>query len=137
MNFYNAFKALNTHLASLSIGIPVYSQNDNKNPVANQAHALVYFMPAVVTPVTTSQSGMDQQSGIYQITLRYPSGQGSKDILEKADSIAQHYKAGQSLLAPLGNEVVKLLGAEIAPPVAESGWFSIPVSIKYTSFVRR
>lgn len=121
MSWPAARAALDARMNSLNVaGAKIAWPN---MPLAAQTgpYYAVAFLPAAVSP---ELHGADHESGIYQVSVFVPAGSGIGPALTMAQAVADHFKrqnlSGVSCGVPT-----------IAPPVQESNWLQVPVSIPF------
>ena len=107
----------------------------NYEPVANKAHARVWFVPSGNDAASLGGTGMDRISGIAQIDLMYPEGKGIGAALEKADAVAAIFERGQS--QAYGTTTAVFTGATVLQPRNEGGWLRVPISVGWYSHQAR
>ncbi len=107
----------------------------NYEPVANKAHARVWFVPTGNDAASLGGTGMDRISGFAQIDLMYPEGKGIGAALEKADAVAAIFERGQS--QAYGATTAVFTGATVLQPRNEAGWLRVPVSVGWYSHQAR
>jgi hypothetical protein len=127
--------AFRSKLLTVSGLPPVAWQNRTFTP-PNQA---VWFKESLLPATSALTSfcgvgvdGLIQETGIYQITVYTPVGTETKAADDWASLLAATFKPGV-VLSHSGQQV-RCESAAIAPPVQETSWFGVPVSIRYRLF---
>jgi len=120
--FFNIEKALADAVDSLNLSCPVgkfgveLTDEEKGDGIWVQPH----HMPGPVTPVTCGYNGENNHSGILQIDICYPIGQGSGILLKQADEIAKHFQSGDKV--SYDGQVVNVRSCSLSLPI-ESGGF--------------
>ena len=121
MSWTAARAALDARMASLNIGTAKIAWPNVPLDAQTSLHYAVHFLPATVHPEI---HGADHESGIYQVSVFVPAGQGLGPALAKAQAVADHFK--RQNLSGISCGVPTL-----SPPVQEPNWLQIAVSIPF------
>ncbi len=127
----NIREALEAHLHALG-GLPNVWQN--RAPAsgfsANAAHQKSFLIPAKNQGLGLKEK-TTLHSGIFQVSLCYPTGVGAMVVDERAEALQAHFAAGTVLTA--GSIKVRVRGKpSIEMPVSVSPYV-VPVTIRYES----
>jgi hypothetical protein len=127
--------AFRTRLLTLS-GLPLVAwQNRTFTPPNNAVWMKESLLP--MTSLLTSFGGIGvdgllQETGIYQVTVYVPVGTETKVVEDWASLLATTFKPG--VVVVYDGLIARCESAQIAPPVQETSWFGVPVSIRYRLF---
>jgi hypothetical protein len=89
--------ALETKLATLTPKVSTQFENVTFTPVTNVPYQSVYLLMNSPEDTTVADSVMYREKGIFQITLRYPLGNGTVAIMTQAEKIRTAFKIGTIL----------------------------------------
>lgn len=121
MSWTAARAALDARMALLNIGTAKIAWPNVPLDAQTSLYYAVHFLPATVHPEI---HGADHESGIYQVSVFVPAGQGIGPALTKAQAVADHFK--RQNLSGISCGVPTL-----SPPVQEPNWLQIAVSIPF------
>ena len=117
------------------VGLPAGRQWENEffEPVVGQPYLKEKLMPTNSDVVSFGANGAAdgtiKDDGLWQITLFYPQGEGTKDAQLMAEAIRVALKPSTQL--SYDGENLTVMRAVIAPGRDEAVWYSIPITIKY------
>lgn len=115
-------------------GLDFQYENRSKEPVNDVPFGRAFNLP--VQPFDAALGRTCQRhDGVYQISIWYPEGKGTGEILNKADTIANAYYNTGELLYNTISVTVESVG--ISPAQNDNGWFKADISINYYAYVRR
>lgn len=135
--------ALHKHLNTigLSPALDIVERNTPYKPSVATAYLEADILPAQAIQASLGDTGYNRQSGIYQVTVCYPVGQGDVPAITIADAIIAHFKRGTSLTE--SGLTVRVSGPPYRTPavidtiaVGETRgapYFRVPVSIPWIS----
>lgn len=133
MGQYDIRRALLTRLDSLDLGIPLEGPNaKHDNPLPSAEVIVVFSTPSVAT---LGEGGEDNHTGFLQVLLKYPLGEGEKDIMEMADTLREGFKAGTKCV--FGNQVVTITNAGLGAFDENDGKYVNPFTIYWYARTRR
>jgi hypothetical protein len=89
--------ALETKLATLTPKVSTQFENVTFTPVTNVPYQSAYLLMNSPEDTTVADSVMYREKGIFQITLRYPLGNGTVAIMTQAEKIRTAFKIGTIL----------------------------------------
>lgn len=89
----------------------------------------LFNMRADSTPVTLGDAGEDNHAGFLQIDINYPKGQGTGDVLGKADEFASFFTAGKSLL--YNTQEVKVISCSLSSGRYVGGYYRVSLTVNY------
>ena len=124
-------RALEKRLAMLRPAMPGAYDNASYKPVTGVAWLRATLMPATIENPTIELLTTIER-GIFAVSLFYPKGDGPAAAETAAEAVRALFPAGL-VLTESGCVTRVLRTPSIAAPVVETDWFSIPVSIRYTS----
>lgn len=129
--FFNIESCFQTALNAIS-GKPYIQFEGMKpyKPVIGTKYWRTNHLPSNSDLVTVD--GVIQNTGLYQVDLLYPVGQGLKDILTDMDKIADKFNVLTSLT--LSNTKVQLLGVSRGQVVQETSWLFGFVRVEYICY---
>lgn len=120
---------LESALASIAPAIETAWQNVPYTPVNGRPYQAAYLLPA--EPDNHSMGdGSRQERGIFQVSLLYPSGQGTAAAGARAEMIAALFRRGASFTKD-GITVQIERTPEIADGRADDDRWMVPVKIRY------
>lgn len=134
MSQANMKRALLTRLDSM-LGIPYIVPNDESTAPNVGAYASISFLLSDPVVYTLGDDGLDEHRGVMQVLLKYPLGQGSGELDEKADAIRESFRAGLKL--NYGGQEVTVVNAGMGNQMEHEKKFVCPVSIQFYAFTRR
>lgn len=121
--------ALETALAGLEPAIDTAWQNVPYTPVTGRPYQEAYLLPA--TPENYSMGDSSRQErGIFQVSLKYPTGQGTAAVGARAEMIAALFRRGASF-TKAGITVQIEHTPEIADGRDDDDRWMVPVKIRY------
>lgn len=108
-----ARQALERAILSITPRIDTQFENATYSPKEGVPYQQLHFLPAKPASLVIDDS-TTEHSGVFQITLRYPTGRGVKDALARAESYAKVFYAGAKfdevyIIAPCS---VNILGVD-------------------------
>ena len=103
----NIRSGLESHLASLVDVIETEYEGVAFTPKSDVPYQSVYVMRADTTDLSIAFDGKTRQDGIFQISFRYPSGQGSGAMETEALRIIEHFK--RSTIIDKNNTQIRVL----------------------------
>lgn len=127
-------KALEKKLAALAGGLPTSYQNFPFDPPEDggpyQRCAVLHADP--VSP--TMGRKLIHHTGVFQVTLMYPEGQGTAAVEAQAKKIVAHFVAPQTL-AEGGIKVNIIDAVKVVSGFPSDGRFAVPVSIPWSAYI--
>lgn len=127
--------ALITRWDAGAFGLTKYVQGKDATPTPGVKHAIIWVIPSPVDGVSMGPTGYDRMAGIMQVDLRYPTNQGTGDIIAKADAIAAYFQRGQSQVYQ--SQQVWFRGTSIQQPIIEDGWLKCIVDVSWYTDIAR
>ena len=85
---------LETQLATIVPKVSTQYENVVFTPVTNVPYQSAYLLMNKTNDVTISDSGVIRDSGIFQVTLRYPIGNGTVVAMTQAEKIRVAFRKG-------------------------------------------
>lgn len=95
---------------------------------------IVSFIPAPIETPFIFQDSPQRLTGIFQVTLNYIWGSGTKDIEEMVDYVLSSFKRGTSLVHD--GVSVLILRSWRGPLLVDGSWQKIPVSVAFQSHLQ-
>ena len=121
--------ALESALASIKPAIDTAWQNMPYKPVVDRHYQAVYLLPAEPNNYSMGD-GSRQERGIFQVSLLYPSGQGTTGAGARAEMIAALFRRGASFTKN-GITVQIERTPEIADGREDDDRWMVPVKIRW------
>jgi hypothetical protein len=125
--------ALENKIISITPTISTAYEGVSFTPVVGVPYQEVYFMPAINEAQYINDKGYFAK-GIFQITLSYPFGVGTNDIMARAQLYVNAFSMGEVLM----NQGQKVTISD-APDVVRLGQsgdrYKVAVSVNYKAFV--
>lgn len=111
--------------------IAVSWQNVAYTPIIGTKYIRASLLPAE-TQNPSLGDNHKRYEGIFQLLLCLPDGNGSYDTDTLADSLLNYFARGQSFT--VSSVTVRILESpSVNPSFADAGWYTTPVSIRYTA----
>lgn len=93
----NIRQALETALASIQPPLDLVKENEAYDPVVDVPYCEAYVMPATPNNATIG-TAFYQEQGIFQVSLKYPSGYGTLACAERAGLIRDLFARGATFI---------------------------------------
>lgn len=121
--------ALEEALAAMTPALPTAWENTSYTPVADVPYQRVSLLRA--EPINAEYGANFQDSGILQVSLMYPPGQGAAPAEDRAQLLRTTFRRGASFTK--NGLVVKIIRTPNILPAgtADDGRFVLPVSITF------
>ncbi|MEA2091117.1 MAG: phage tail terminator-like protein [Campylobacterota bacterium] len=103
----NTRRALETHLSSCLNPIEIDYDNVTYNPTNGVPYLSIDMLRGHTDDVSLAFDDKTIENGIFQLSLYYPTANGSADAEDKAIELVSHYKRGTTI--PKGNREVRIL----------------------------
>ena len=135
MAYHTIHKALTQSLVDLSLSVTIAYENrdfDPSDPVVAQ-FIDVTLLPASVDVI--SKDTLDEELGIYQLSIYTKSGTDTKTAYQLADTLEAFYRHGVTLTS--GSQKVFIDRMHRGPGRNDNGWYIIDCSINYTADLLR
>jgi len=131
--FLDITAALDARLNTMSSLPPVAWENTVYEPVLNTLYLRPSHLPAdTVAGTVGGASSTDLNTGIYQVDIFAPAGDGKSEGYVMADLVADHLKRDTELT--YNSRTVRIKNVSLSPALQSGGWYQIPVNIEYYSF---
>jgi Bacteriophage related domain of unknown function len=100
-------------------------------PVPGQPYLRPWLLPAPT--ITTDWARSNDFSGIFQIDVFWPAGQGIKPAMAAAAQIVDYFAGGTPYA---GTDIAVQVNEApyLSPAQQEPGWLQIPVNVRYRAF---
>lgn len=131
--FSDISAALDSQLNTLSGSSPIAWQNTVFKPAKSNLYLRPSLLPVSSAQIGLGSAGLDQHTGIYQVDVYAPSGNGRSQAEVKADSVADHFKRGTDL--SYNGVTVRLGDTSRNQGLMVDDRFVISVSINYSAHV--
>lgn len=119
---------------TLSPALPIAWPNVAfENPTTAGAFLRVNFLPNPAEAVTIPHDGWDRHSGIMQVDVMWPEGEGIAPAMQRAEAVAAHFPRGWQVRND-GVLVQIVRRGTIAPAIQDPPFVMVPVSIRFLSF---
>ena len=99
--------------------------------------AAVFLLASLSNIGSLGSNGDDEFSGIFQIDLMYPLGEGIFRINEAIDLIRGEYKAGKYLTYSGGTQWVLVVSCGPTSITEDEGWYKAVITIGWESRINR
>ena len=133
--FTDISAALDKHLNDMVGKPPIAWPNNEYTPVKGTLYARPTNLSGDFQQVTLGDSGEDQVTGIYQIDIFAPSGEGKYESSTMADLIADQFKRGAN---PTYNGVtLRVRSATLREGINENnGWYHTFIEVNYLAITQ-
>lgn len=122
-------QALEKAVLAVTPAIDTAFENTTFSPRAGEPYQQLHFLPAKPEAAVIDDS-ISEVSGVFQITLRYPAGEGVKDVLERAKLYEKAFKVG----VKLENEVFITAPTSVNILGVDGDRYGVAVSIYFKSY---
>ena len=122
---------LETELAKITPKVSTQYENIVFTPVTNVPYQSAYLLMNQPDDPTIGLGGMFREKGIFQITLRYPIGKGTIDVMTQAEKIRATFFQG-NVLTQDGHRVICDRTPNIRVLPNEVDRFVVAVRISFT-----
>lgn len=133
MSYLAIHKALTQSIIDLALGLPIAHQNKSFSAKNRTSFIDVSILPASVEVI--SKDSLDEERGVYQISLYTKSNTNIATIYGIADTIAAYYIHGLELTS--GTQKVFIDRTERNGGRNGEGWFIIDLSVYYIADLLR
>lgn len=133
MNDINIRRALEKTLAALTPELSTAFENTKFTPVVGTPYQRANLLRASPADLEMSRT-LTELSGIFQVTLFYPIGNGTNDIEERAEIVKALFKPPMSI-AESGTVVNIFNTTKIATGYIDEDRYVVPISIPWTAQV--
>lgn len=128
--------ALMTSLATTMAAIPTEFPNMHLARPSNSKWAQVFYIPNKPHVYTLGSKGRDMVTGLVQITINYPSGEGTSASHTDQAAFRAAYKAGTRLTANGQQVTLTSIGLDGSGAI-EGAWFVQHISIGWYALISR
>jgi len=126
--------ALDGRLATLAPAPPIAWENVRYTPTEGTTYLRPTNLPGAFSAVGMASGDTERTTGIYQIDVFAPSGDGPGAALAQADAVAAHFP--KFLRLTRGNTAVTLGVPAIEPALPRGAWLQVAVVIPYDAFTK-
>jgi len=129
--YANIQQALETKLKAFADlkGYPVAWPNVRYDP-STAPYLTSYNLPAETSTLGLSIGSSDDYSGIFQVDVRCPKGNGGNDSRTITNEVIAEFSKGSEQIANTTTVLIEQSWASGAFDI-DDAWFSVPVSIRY------
>jgi len=126
-------KALETKLAALSPAVSIAYENFPFAPVNGTPYQECFLLPG--QPDNAEMGAKNYlEVGVFQVTLKYPLGNGPAAAQARAELIKAHFKRGTTMVQD-GINVIVIRTPSVAGGFPLGDRYCIPVSIYYQAHI--
>lgn len=129
MSLANIRGALIKGLLDADIDLPMAFENRPFTADKAAAWAAVFVLPNQPDVATLGDTGEDEHTGIMQVNLNYPAGQGDADILATCDTLRAYFHAGKNITYNAQPVTIRSCGRSVGRVV--DGQYQIIMSINW------
>nr|DAV04098.1 MAG TPA: tail completion protein [Caudoviricetes sp.] len=122
-------QALEKAVLAVTPAIDTAFENTTFNPRAGEPYQQLHFLPAKPEAAVIDDS-ISEVLGVFQIILRYPAGEGVKNVLERARLYEKAFKVG----VKLENEVFITAPTSVNILGVDGDRYGVAVSIYFKSY---
>ena len=122
-------QALEKAVLAVAPAIDTAFENTTFKPRAGEPYQQLHFLPAKPEAAVIDDS-ISEVLGVFQITLRYPAGEGVKNVLERARLYEKAFKVG----VKLENEVFITAPTSVNILGIDGDRYGVAVSIYFKSY---
>lgn len=122
-------QALEKAVLAVTPAIDTAFENTTFSPRAGEPYQQLHFLPAKPEAAVIDDS-ISEVLGVFQITLRYPAGEGVKNVLERARLYEKAFKVG----VKLENEVFITAPTSVNILGVDGDRYGVAVSIYFKSY---
>lgn len=105
-------------------------------PEIGTPYAETFFMPNTPIPFTMGDEGEDEHTGLVQINLNFPIGEGMGNTLDKVDYVRTVFKAGVTFTYEDQVVHIETCGVSRAPQI-QDGFYQTIISITWRALTAR
>lgn len=132
-HFKDIGAALSARLSTLPDLPDVSWQNRAFTPTTGVLFLRETLLPGEVVQSELGESGRDVTTGVYQVDVFAPIGNGKGAAIDQVDAIADHFARNTVLTYNSIN--VRLLGTSLGASAFDGAWWIVPVNIRYQSYL--
>lgn len=114
-------------------GLPIAHENVSYDPVPGEPYAELLNLPNSVEPFTVAD--INETSGLFRIILRYPTGQGSIAVKQKAEEIMAFYGIGTNVTYNGQSATITAVQRQAGHP--EDAIYKLVITIRYQAYLAR
>jgi len=133
--FTNISAALDGHLNTMASVPPIAWENKTYKPVKGTLYIRPTLLPGNTVGATLSTAGTDEHVGIYQIDVISEATKGKNAAIVMADLVADRFKPVTEIT--YSGVTVRAVTVSRGAGVVESGWYKIPVTVRYLAFTTK
>lgn len=122
--------ALNTFATHEDVDLPVAWENVDFTPPQGP-YLRGFLLPATTVAAGLGTAAKNKHTGIYQIDVIFPAGQGWGGCAAMAEKVRNAFRRGEKL----GDGTILIVAASSGPAMREDGRYKIPVSVNYYAWL--
>lgn len=133
---YDIGYALDNQIESMTSAPPIAWENKVYKPIKGTLYIQPVNLPANTEGATIGGTeSTDETLGVYSINVFSPLGEGKKEAVNMADTIADRFKRDTELT--YNSHTVRINNVTIKQGRNDGAWYQIPIDIQYQSFTAR
>lgn len=114
-------------------GLPeVAWENVSYKPTIGTPYLRPWLLPAEPHSAGLGDAAQNVERGVYQISLFYPVGKGTKDIYAMATDLRSHFKRGIKL--NYNGQLLTITKSYPSPMQQDSDWLHLPMNIAFYAY---
>lgn len=121
---------LEARLAALD-GFPTAWENVPYKPQAGVAYQKAFYLPGTDQPAGIFAEAGTYFSGLFQVSLSYPAGNGSGAAGQRAALVRAHFARGTRLISADQRCRVTCLQPYNGPSLGGTDWYVLPITIPW------
>jgi hypothetical protein len=107
-------------------------ENSEFEPTVGTSWLRPTFMPAEPEQADLGDSGRNRLTGIYQVSVFAPTGEGAGEAESKAEDLVTYFKRGKTFVS--GGVTVRVRRAWRSAAAQEADWYHVPVSVMWFAY---
>jgi len=118
-----------------SFGLTIAHENEGFDPTPGTPHAEITVFRNPAVPVSIGDAGLDETTGLFQATLKYPTNAGAWPAKEKADALLAYFRVGR--VFTYEGQRVQILSKDRGTGRAEAGWYQLVTRFEFNARTAR
>ena len=128
MSETNLRSALDNHLNTMTNALPISWENRGLDQ-NNESYLTQFLLPAETISVGVGLGGADVLTGIYQITVNVPKGQGKASYLTETEKVKARFPRSSQINVSGTRVVIHKVWSNSAQ--LDENYYRVPISIRY------
>lgn len=116
-------------------GLPIAYENVKFEPADKSGYLACFVLRAPTLQAELGWVGCDSHTGIFQIDINYPEGEGATQHVETADAINAVFKSGGTFTGSAISVNIQNVSAGVMQ--IANGWATLSLNIEYYAFTER